>query len=80
MSRASVLLAALTAEPTSTSDLYDRVGYPALVRIGLIPYAAFHAELVKLSSAGLAESHLADDGSTVWKLAGDSPGEGRQPD
>lgn len=66
MPRSSVLLAALTSEPTSTSDLYERVGYLALARVGLIPYAAFRAELVKLEAAGLAISEAAPDGSTLW--------------
>jgi hypothetical protein len=61
-----VLLDALTSEPTTTSDLYDRVGYPALTRLGLIPYQAFRDELAKLSAAGLARSEDAADGSTVW--------------
>jgi hypothetical protein len=68
MSRASALLAALTDEPTSTSDLYDRVGYPTLIRIGLVPYQAFRAELVKLAAEGLAESETAGDGATMWRL------------
>jgi hypothetical protein len=66
VSRASVLLSAITTEPTTTSDLYDRIGYPALTRVGLIPYQAFRDELVKLSAAGLASSGEAPDGSTVW--------------
>jgi hypothetical protein len=49
MSRASELLAALTDEPTSTSELYDRVGYSTLVRIGLVPYEAFRAERIRLA-------------------------------
>jgi hypothetical protein len=61
-----VLLDALTTEPTTTSDLYDRVGYPALTRAGLIPYHTFRAELAKLSAAGLACSEDAPDGSTMW--------------
>jgi hypothetical protein len=61
-----VLLAAITREPTTTSDLYDRIGYPTLTRVGLIPYHAFRAELVKLSAAGLASREEAPDGSTVW--------------
>ncbi len=56
----------MTSEPTTTSDLYDRIGYTALTRIGLVPYPAFRAELVKLSAAGLASSEEAPDGSTVW--------------
>ena len=66
MNRASVLLDALTSEPTTTSDLYDRVGYPALTSVGLVPYRAFRDELAKLSAAGLACSEDAPDGSTVW--------------
>lgn len=61
-----MLLDALTSEPTSTSDLYDRVGYPTLTRVGLIPYHAFREELAKLSAAGLAHSGDAPDGSTLW--------------
>jgi hypothetical protein len=69
MSRDSVLLGALTGELTSTSDLYERVGYPTLARLGLIPYPAFRAELGKLSAAGLAERQTADDGSSLWRVA-----------
>jgi hypothetical protein len=64
------LLAALSSEPTSTSDLYERVGYPDLARVGLISYPAFRAELAKLSSAGLVDSETASDGSTMWRLPG----------
>jgi hypothetical protein len=64
---ATILLEALTDEPTSTSDLYDRVGYPALVRAGLVPYDAFRAELVKLSAAGLAARGTDEDGATTWR-------------
>ncbi|MEO8968758.1 MAG: hypothetical protein ABI427_14565 [Solirubrobacteraceae bacterium] len=66
MSRMSVLLAALTDEPVSTSELYDRVGYLALARVGLIPYPAFRAELEQLSAAGMVTSEIAGDGSTLW--------------
>ena len=72
--RESALLAALTDEPTSTSDLYDRIGYPALVRIGLVPYPAFRAELEKLAAAGLAEKETGADGSTLWRRAGGERG------
>jgi hypothetical protein len=67
-----VLLHALTSQPTTTSDLYDRVGYPALTRVGLIPYHSFRAELLKLSAAGLAQSEDAPDGSTMWWRGDDS--------
>jgi hypothetical protein len=69
VSQSSVVLAALTEVPTSTSDLYDRVGYPALVRVGLIPYEAFRAELSKLAAAGLARSETGSDGATLWRRA-----------
>jgi hypothetical protein len=74
MSRASALLTALTDEPASTSEVYERVGYPTLTQVGLIPYDAFRAELVRLSAAGLAERHSAADGATMWRRAA-SPGE-----
>ncbi len=69
MSRTSVLLEALHQGPASTSDLYSRVGYRALTRIGLVPYDAFRAELVKLAADGLTESEPGHDGATVWRLA-----------
>ncbi len=73
MSRASVLLAALGAEPTSTDDLYTRVGYPALARIGLISYPAFREELGKLAAAGRVEAQVGRDGSTLWTRVGAPP-------
>jgi hypothetical protein len=66
MSRESELLASLTSDPTSTSELYERVGYMTLTRLGLISYPAFRQALAELAAAGLAEHHTADDGSTVW--------------
>jgi hypothetical protein len=70
MSRAAALLAALTNEPASTQELYERVGYATLLRLGLIPYPAFRAELERLAASGLAERDTADNGSTLWRLAG----------
>jgi hypothetical protein len=69
MSRSSVFLAALTDELTSTSDLYERVGYAELIRLGLVPYEAFRTELVELTRGGLADVDTGRDGSTTWKLA-----------
>ncbi|MEA2160012.1 MAG: hypothetical protein QOD66_2392 [Solirubrobacteraceae bacterium] len=80
MSRSSALLAALTSEPTSTSDLYERVGYAALARVGLVPYAAFRAELAKLSAIGLAENEPSPDGTTLWKLSAAVAEDGPRPD
>jgi hypothetical protein len=72
MSHASALMAALTSEPISTSDLYDRVGYATLARVGLIPYHAFRDELARLAAAGAVESHTGPDGSTMWRRASGS--------
>lgn len=67
MTHATPLLAVLTDEPASTSDLYERVGYPALARLGLIPYAAFRMALAHLAATGELESDTAPDGSTLWR-------------
>jgi hypothetical protein len=81
MSRASELMAVISNDPTSTSDLYDRVGYPALARLGLIPYHAFRAELAALAAIGAVESATAPDGSTVWRRAPEgSPVSRRAPE
>ncbi len=69
MSRESALVAALSSEPVSTSELYERIGYPTLTRLGLVPYDAFRAELARLSAAGIAAHETAGDGSTMWWLA-----------
>ncbi len=58
----------LTIDPTSTSDLYERVGYGTLSEVGLIPYHSFRGELEKLKAAGVVESDPGKDGSTVWYL------------
>ena len=79
MSRASALLAALTGEPASTSEIYDRVGYVTLTRVGLVPYHAFRAELAKLSAAGLVESRTDRDGSTLWRLPNAPAGDADTP-
>ena len=68
MSRESELLSVLTREPASTETLYARVGYATLMRLGLIPYADFRAELQMLTADGRAESHTAADGATMWQL------------
>ena len=73
MEATSLLLATVTREPTSTSDLYDRIGYLELTRAGLIPYAAFRAELARLAAAGLIEAEAGPEGATMWKLSGSAP-------
>jgi hypothetical protein len=69
MTRAEALLAALTDEYASTEALYERVGYPTLVRVGLVQYAAFRAELVWLQADKQAQSITGEDGSTLWRRA-----------
>ncbi|MBV9197612.1 MAG: hypothetical protein JO168_26050 [Solirubrobacterales bacterium] len=79
MSPESVLLGVLTRELATTSDLYERVGYGTLVRVGLIPYHAFRAELVRLEGIGAVASAVASDGSTVWRLTSESAPDGDPP-
>jgi hypothetical protein len=69
MSRESALLAAVTGEPASTSELYDQVGYATLTRIGLVAYDAFRAELARLAATGRIVGQPAPDGSTEWRAA-----------
>jgi hypothetical protein len=69
MSRTSALMAVISTDPTSTSELYDRIGYATLARLGLIPYHSFRAELAALAATGTIESATGPDGSTVWSRA-----------
>jgi hypothetical protein len=62
-------MAVVTSQPTSTDELYDRVGYLTLARLGLIPYHAFRAELAALAATGAIEIGTAPDGSTTWRIA-----------
>jgi hypothetical protein len=62
------VLAALRSDPTSTSELYDRVGYARLVQCGLVPYAAFRHVLAELAAEGLAAAEAGADGDTLWRL------------
>jgi hypothetical protein len=66
MPRASALLAVMGREPINTDELYARLGYPALVGLGLVSYPAFRAELSRLAEAGLVSCETAPDGSTRW--------------
>jgi hypothetical protein len=72
MSRTSALMAVISSDPTSTSDLYERIGYATLVRLGLIPYDAFRAELAALAATGAIECATGPDGSTLWRRASEN--------
>lgn len=65
----------LTIDPTSTSDLYERVGYRTLAKVGMISYHEFRGELEKLEGAGIVTSDAGADGSTIWSLTSESAGE-----
>jgi hypothetical protein len=68
--RTRILLESLTGGPLTTSDLYDAVGYPALVRAGLVPYRAFREALEHAHAGGLLTADSDDDGATLWSLTG----------
>ena len=72
MSRTAALMAVVTTDPARTSDLYDRVGYPTLARLGLIPYHAFRDALAALAATGAIEGQPAPDGSTMWRRTADA--------
>lgn len=75
MSRESVLMGVLRIDPTSTSDLYERVGYGTLAQVGMISYHEFRGELEKLEGAGIVASEAGSDGSTMWSLTSESADE-----
>jgi hypothetical protein len=77
--RSSALLDVLSSEPASTSALYERLGYAALTRLGLVSYHAFRGQLVRLAAAGLVVSDTDRDGSTTWRLAAPDDGEPTPP-
>jgi hypothetical protein len=62
-----IVFAALGEEPATTSELYDRVGYPQLMRAGLISYPAFRSTLAALAAEGRAAFGTDEDGATVWQ-------------
>ena len=74
---AQTVLAALRPDPTSTSELYDRVVYARLVQCGLVPYASFRGVLAELAAAGFAHAEADEDGNTLWRRRepGDAPPE-----
>ena len=62
-----VILRALADGPATTSQLYDKLGYPVLLQLQLIDYRAFRRVVGELEQAGriLGEAH--EDG-TVWTV------------
>jgi hypothetical protein len=65
------ILAHVTESRQTTEQLYDAVGYMALMRVGLIPYPAFRAALAELQAEGLVVSDTDDDGATIWSITPD---------
>jgi hypothetical protein len=60
-----VILAALADGPATTSQLYDRLGYPVLLRLQLIDYRAFRRVIGELEGDELITGEPHEDG-TVW--------------
>jgi hypothetical protein len=69
MARGTFLLDIVTHEPTSTDDLYTRVGYLRLAQHGLVPYPAFRKALAGLHAAGLLHCQTDEEGATLWRLS-----------
>ncbi len=68
MSRADqAILAALAEGPATTSQLYDRLGYPVLLRLQLIDYRAFRRAVGELEAAGRIAGEPHEDG-TIWSV------------
>ena len=68
MNRAHEAILALLAEgPATTSELYDRLGYPALLRLQLIDYRAFRDVVAELEAGERITGEPHEDG-TVWRL------------
>ncbi len=62
-----VILAALAEGPATTSQLYDRLGYPLLLRLQLIDYRAFRRVIAELEADERIAGEPHDDG-TIWSL------------
>ncbi len=68
MSRAQeVILAALADGPATTSELYDRLGYPALLRLQLIDYRAFRDVIGELERDKRITGEP-DENGTIWSV------------
>jgi hypothetical protein len=62
------ILAHVTDAPQTTEQLYDAIGYMALMRVGLIPYPAFRAAVAELQAEGLVAAATGEDGATAWTI------------
>ncbi len=68
MTRAQeAILAALAEGPATTSQLYDRLGYPVLLRLQLIDYRAFRRVIGDLEKDGRITGEPHEEG-TVWSV------------
>ena len=68
MSRAQeAILAALAEGPATTSQLYDRLGYPVLLRLQLIDYRAFREVIGTLERDRRITGEPGEHG-TVWSI------------
>ena len=65
----AVILKALADGPATTSQLYDRLGYPVLLRLQLIDYRAFREVIGRLERSGQVRGEWHEDG-TVWTASG----------
>jgi hypothetical protein len=66
MTRAhEAILTALAEGPATTSELYDRLGYPALLRLQLIDYRAFRRVVGELEDAKRISGEP-DENGTIW--------------
>lgn len=66
----SLVLAAIAEGPATTSQLYDRIGYPALMRARLIDYRAFRELLSVLEAENriTGEPDPDEEGALRWSL------------
>ena len=64
---AELILKALRDRPATTSQLYDRLGYPVLLRLQLIDYRAFRDVIGRLERDGRIHGEPHEDG-TIWSV------------
>jgi hypothetical protein len=62
-----VILAGLADGPATTSQLYDRLGYPLLLRLQLIDYRAFRDVIGELERDKRITGEP-DENGTIWSI------------